>query len=45
VVSFADPDAPSPVNWTLGLAAVVALAAGVVVLIARRTRNPPLRQG
>ncbi|MHA6783891.1 LppM family (lipo)protein [Pseudonocardia saturnea] len=45
VVSFADPDAPSPVNWTLGLAAVVALAAGVVVLLAHRTRNPPIRRG
>jgi hypothetical protein len=45
VASFADPDAPSPVNWSLGLFAVVALAAGVVVLIARRTRNPPIRRG
>lgn len=44
VVSFADPGAPSPVNWTLGLAVVVALAAGVVVLVARRTRNPPIRR-
>jgi hypothetical protein len=44
VVSFADPDAPSPVNWTLGLFAVVALAGGVVVLLARRTRNPPIRR-
>lgn len=45
VVSFADPDAPSPVNWSLGLFAVVASAAGVVVLVARRTRNPPVRRG
>lgn len=42
VVAFADPNAPSAVNWTLGLAAVVALAAGVVVLLARRYRNPPV---
>ncbi len=42
VVAFDDPDAPSPLNWTLGLAGVVALAALAVVLLARRTRNPPL---
>lgn len=44
VVAFDDPDAPSPVNWSLGLFAVVALAAGLVVLLARRTRNPPVRR-
>lgn len=43
VVAFDDPNAPSPVNWTLGLAVVVAAAAGVVVMLARRTRNPPIR--
>lgn len=42
VVAFDDPEAPSPVNWTLGLAVVVALVSGAVVLLARRTRNPPL---
>ncbi|CAA9430854.1 MAG: hypothetical protein AVDCRST_MAG66-3285 [uncultured Pseudonocardia sp.] len=42
VVAFDDPQAPSPLNWTLGLAAVVALASAAVVLLARRTRNPPV---
>jgi hypothetical protein len=42
VVSYPDPRAPSPVNWTLGLAGVVALAAAAVVLLAHRTRNPPI---
>ncbi|MFC4943470.1 LppM family (lipo)protein [Pseudonocardia sp. GCM10023141] len=41
-VAYADPNAPSPLNWTLGLAGVVVLAAAVVVLLARRTRNPPV---
>jgi len=44
VVAFDDPDAPSPVNWSIGLFLVVALAAAAVVLAARRTRNPPLRR-
>ncbi len=42
VVAYPDPQAPSPLNWTLGLAAMVALASAAVVLIARRTRNPPV---
>lgn len=42
VVTYPDPQAPSPVNWTLGLAAMVALASAAVVLVARRTRNPPV---
>jgi hypothetical protein len=42
VVAYADPDAPSVLNWTLGLAAVVALVAAAVVLLARRVRNPPV---
>jgi hypothetical protein len=42
VVSYPDPQAPSPVNWTLGLAGVVALASAAVVLLAHRTRNPPI---
>jgi len=41
-VAYADPDAPSVLNWTIGLGAVVALAAVVVVVAARRTRNPPV---
>lgn len=44
VVAFDDPDAPSPVNWSIGLFLVVALAAAAVVLLARRTRNPPVRR-
>lgn len=42
VVAFDDPQAPSPLNWSVGLATVVLLAAGAVVALARRTRNPPL---
>jgi hypothetical protein len=42
VVAFDDPNAPSALNWTLGLSAVVLLAAGAVVAMARRTRNPPV---
>ena len=42
VVAFDDPQAPSPLNWSLGLAGAVLLAAAAVVAIARRTRNPPL---
>lgn len=43
VVAYADPGAPSVLNWTLGLAGVVALVALAVVLLARRVRNPPVR--
>lgn len=42
VVAFDDPNAPSALNWTLGLTALVLLSAGAVVLLARRTRNPPV---
>lgn len=42
VVAFGDPNAPSAVNWTIGLAGIVALLAAGIVLIARRTRNPPV---
>jgi hypothetical protein len=42
VVAFDDPNAPSALNWTLGLSAVVVLSAVAVVLMARRTRNPPV---
>jgi hypothetical protein len=42
VVAYADPEAPSALNWTLGLAAVVLAATCVVVVVARRQRNPPV---
>jgi hypothetical protein len=42
VATFDDPNAPSPVNWTLGLAGIVAAAGAAVVLLAHRTRNPPV---
>ena len=42
VIAYDDPNAPDPVNWSLALAAVVAAAVAGVVLVARRTRNPPL---
>lgn len=41
-VAYADPGAPSALNWTLGLGGVVALAGILVVLAARRARNPPV---
>jgi hypothetical protein len=41
-VAYADPDGPSPLNWTIGLGSVVALAALLVVVAARRARNPPV---
>lgn len=41
-VAYDDPNAPSAANWTLGLGAVVGASALAVVVIARRTRNPPL---
>jgi hypothetical protein len=45
VVAFADPNAPSAVNWTIGLGAMVALAGAAVVVLAHRTRNPPVTPG
>jgi hypothetical protein len=42
VVAFADPNAPSALNWTLGLGVLVAAAAAAVVVLAHRTRNPPV---
>jgi hypothetical protein len=42
VIAVADPNAPSPTSWTLLTATLVVLACGVVVLLARRTRNPPV---
>ena len=43
VIAVADPNAPSPTSWTLLTATLVVLACGAVVLLARRTRNPPVR--
>ena len=43
VIAADDPNAPSPLNWTLMAAGLVAFASAVVVLLARRTRNPPVR--
>jgi hypothetical protein len=43
VVAYADPRAPSTTAWTLGLSAVVLVVVLAVVLLARRTRNPPVR--
>jgi hypothetical protein len=42
MVAYADPGAPSVANWALGLGGVVALASLLVVLVARRNRNPPV---
>jgi hypothetical protein len=42
VAAFGDPDAPSALNWTLGLGTMVALAVAAVVVMARRSRNPPI---
>jgi hypothetical protein len=41
-VAYADPDAPSATKWTIALAGVVALAGLLVVVAARRARNPPV---
>ena len=43
VVAVADPNAPSPLNWTLLMASLIALVVAGVVVLARRTRNPPVR--
>lgn len=42
VIAVDDPNAPSPLNWTLLMTVVVALVIGGVVLLARRARNPPV---
>jgi len=42
VIAVDDPNAPSPLSWTLLMTVVVALVIGGVVLLARRTRNPPV---
>jgi hypothetical protein len=41
VVAFDDPQAPSVAVWSIGLAVLVLLVAGAVVVLARRTPNPP----
>jgi hypothetical protein len=43
VIAADDPNAPSAVNWTLLTAGLVAVACAAVVLLARRTRNAPVR--
>lgn len=42
-VAAADPNAPSTLGWTLFLGILVAVAAGVAVVLAKRNRNPPVR--
>ena len=44
VIAADDPNAPSPLNWTLLTAGLVAASCLAVVLLARRTRNPPVRR-
>ena len=43
VIAADDPNAPSPLNWALVTAGLVAFSCAMVVLVARRTRNPPVR--
>ena len=42
VIAVDDPNAPSPLSWTLLMSTVVGLVIAGVVLLARRTRNPPV---
>jgi hypothetical protein len=44
VIAADDPNAPSPLNWALLTAALVAACSLAVVVLARRTRNPPVRR-
>ncbi|MCE0768706.1 DUF3153 domain-containing protein [Pseudonocardia kujensis] len=44
VVAYDDPQAPSATAWTLALAVIVLGAVAAVVVLARRTRNPPVRR-
>ena len=44
VIAADDPNAPSPLNWTLLTAGLVAAACLVIALAAHRTRNPPVRR-
>ncbi|MFC5993386.1 LppM family (lipo)protein [Pseudonocardia hispaniensis] len=41
-VAYDDPNAPSVTGWTFVLMILVAGASAAVVVLARRTRNPPL---
>jgi hypothetical protein len=43
VISTPDPAAPSVTSWALLVGLIVAAAAGGVILLAWRTRNPPSR--
>jgi hypothetical protein len=43
VVAVDDPNAPSPLNWTLLMASLIALVIAGVAVLAHRTRNPPVR--
>ncbi len=43
VIDVDDPNAPSTFNWTLLTALLVAAACAAVVVLAHRTRNPPVR--
>jgi hypothetical protein len=42
VIAVDDPNAPSPASWTLLMSMLLALVIAGVVLLARRTRNPPV---
>ncbi|HVH21689.1 MAG TPA: DUF3153 domain-containing protein [Pseudonocardia sp.] len=42
VIAHDDPNAPSALNWTIGLGLLVAAAAAGTVWYARQTRNPPV---
>lgn len=42
VAAYADPDAPSVLNWTLLLVLLVGVVCAVVVRTAKRTSNPPI---
>ena len=43
VIDVDDPNAPSPLSWTVLMVGLVGLVITGVVLLARRTRNPPVR--
>ena len=44
VVAYDDPNAPSAVNWTIGLNLLVAAVAAGTIWYARQTRNPPVQR-
>jgi hypothetical protein len=43
IVAYDDPGAPSVAGWAFGLTLLVAAAVAAVVMLAHRTRNPPVR--